>query len=229
MKIFGLLFLTFACATFVFAQKTKVVSKTKKAAVVPSHQRELENAVAKSMRARSLRITTDFIIQGKKVFSRFEYSSPDRFSLFETVDGKVNKEAVEIARQRYQKKDARWIKTRKDYYPLRDQYDSNFPIKLRSKPSDYVKVKSAKVLLSGEEIIDGKKYLKYSYTASYVDFAGFDSAGFAWINVDSGLLERLETRERSLFGPVSAVWNYFYDQEIKIEKPNDFIERDWVD
>ncbi len=79
----------------------------------------------------------------------------------------------------------------------------------------------------GEAVSNEKKYLKYNYAISYKDFDTVES-GIAWINQENELLEKLETENCGLFGATKAVWNYYYDKEIQIEQPKDYIEKDWI-
>ncbi len=224
------LFLIGFCTVGVFAQKTGLASKSNKKAtdLVLTPKRELENAISKSMKAEKFRIKVQGNVLNNEIFSTFEYLSPDRYRFVDTISGKSVKEAIEIAKQRYQKKNDEWVKTRLHYAPLRNQLIAVFPVKLNSKPGDAILVKNVKVNLLGEEYIDEKKYRKFGYSVSYSGWDVVDN-GVAWVNKSSGLLERLETKTDGLLGQTTGVFNYFYDKEIIIDPPKDFIERDWID
>lgn len=218
MKKLTIVIFLFLYTVNIFGQKT---DKTL------SPKQQLENAIAKSKKEKNIRRVIEITIQNKDILSTFAYSAPDKFYLLEKVSGKVVKEAVEIAKQRYQKKDEQWIKTRLDYVPLRDQWEDFFPVKLCSKKKDAIEVKNSKVDFPGEEKMNENAYLKYEFAVTYVDL-DYTDQGTAWINKNSRLLERVETKTVGLFGPVKSFWNYYYNEEINIEAPKDFIERDWV-
>jgi hypothetical protein len=225
-KLFVIIYICFGLSG-VFGQTANKTSKAKKVgqtAINPKNQ--LKNAVAKSKNSKKVRIEIESKIQNKEIASKFERVAPDRFSFVDKVAGKITKEAIEISKQRYQKKGEQWIKTRKDYAPLRDQYDMFFP-NLTSKPDDIIKITKLEVTLSDKETVDGKNYQKYAYSIFYDEMDNVDS-GVAWINDESGLLERLETQTVGLFGAANAVWIYNYDDLIIIDAPKDFIEKDWI-
>lgn len=218
------------CAVGVFAQKTKSTSKAtaKTANSVLTPKKQLENAVIKSKRSEKVRVITEVSLGSNEVVSTFEYAAPDKFYLFEKVSGKTVKEVIEISKQRYQKKNDQWIKTRLDYYPLRDQFGDVFRIKFVSKRDDAIKIKKVTVDSLGEETLNNKKYQKYNYSIFYDD-STFNELGMAWVSDTNGLIERCEVESVGLFGKSKSVWNYIYDKEIKIESPKDFVEKDWVD
>jgi len=225
-KILAGFFISF-CIVNVFGQKTKTESKTNIQVTKSSltAKKQLENAVLKSTKATKVRVTFETNIQNKEITSTFEHLAPNRFYLLEKISGKVNKEIIEIGNQQFRKKDEKWTKIKMDFYSvtLKEQFDIFFPIKLSSKKGDYATVKRAEVNLIGEEVFNESKCRKYRYSVSYKELDSIDS-GVAWINESSGLLERLETEGGGLFGQLKTVWNYFYDKEIKIEMPKDFIE-----
>jgi hypothetical protein len=224
------LFLICFCTVGVLAQKKKTVSKTSEKATesILTPKKELEAAIAKSKQSEKIRVVAEVSLGSNEVVSIFEFSSPDRFHLFEKVSGKVVKEAIEIEKQRYQKKGEQWIKTRLDYVPLRNQFADIFRIKFISNRDDAIKIKNVKVILLGEETLNEKKYRKYGYTIIY-NYSEFNESGIVWVSENAGLLERIETESAGLFGRTKSIWTYIYDKEIKIEPPSDFIEKDWVD
>ncbi|HQU85389.1 MAG TPA: hypothetical protein PKY59_19770 [Pyrinomonadaceae bacterium] len=218
------------CAAGVFAQKTKSTSKSsvKTVSAVLTPKKQLEDAVIKSKRSEKVRVIAELSLGANEVISIFDYVSPDKFYLLEKVSGKTVKEAIEISKQRYQKKNEQWIKTRLDYFPLRDQFGDVFRIKFVSKRDDAIKVKKVTVASLGEATLNDKKYQKYRYSILYDD-STFNESGTAWVNQSNGLLERCEVESVGLFGQSKSVWNYIYDKEIKIESPKVFVEKDWVD
>ena len=203
-------------------------NKTQRPLSANSNPKEqLKNAVLKSQKSQSISVKVELIVQNKQFVTAFEYLAPNRYSLFETTSGIAVKEAVEISRQRFQKKDNQWVKTRKDYFLLREQLDLYFPIKFTSLKSDIIKIKEVKVTYLGEDFSGEKKYSKYQYTISYKGFDNIDS-GVAWVNQTTKFLEKLETENFGLFGATKALFNYHYDKEIKIEEPKNFIVKDWI-
>ena len=213
----------------VFGQKTnKIVPETKKAGTTANPKKQLIGSIERSKKVKKVSITLESKVQNKEISSLFEYVAPNRFHFIDRLFGKVIKEAIEIAGQRYQKKDEQWIKTRKDYLPIRDQYDVNFP-QIVSKPDDVVKINKLEVTLLDKDLIKEKSCQKYRYTITYDDFDNINDSGIAWINDETGLLEKVETETIGFFGPAKSVWNYNYDTDIVIEAPKNFIERDWID
>ncbi len=186
-------------------------------------RKELENAVSKSLKAPKLRVIFETNIQNKEVFSRNDYLSPNRFYLFEKIDGKVTKEIIEVGKEQFRRTDEKWVKMRLDQYiiTLKEQFDLLIPVKFSSKKSDYVQIKRADVNFLGDESLDDKKCRKYEFSVSYIDLDTV-SSGIVWVN-ERGLVERVEVLGGGLFCAVGTVLKYFYDEEIKIEAPKDFI------
>lgn len=187
----------------------------------------LENAIIKSKQARKVRVSVDSSIKGNQISSTFEFLSPNKYKVVDIVSGKVTKIIVEIAKQRYQLFNEKWIKTRKDYFPLRDQVDSFFPIKFRTNPDDIYEIKSSFVEQLEDEKIENRETKKFSYTIKYDGLEIVDS-GIAWVDKKDGLLVQLETNSNGILGQVNGKWKYLYDVEITIEAPKDFVVQDWV-
>lgn len=229
MRRFAVLVLICSLVVVAGAQKTSPAKTGKKSQPKPSQPYdELYVSLLISKKAPRVRAVAEVTLGQNQIVSTFEYLAPDRFRLYETNNGREDKEAVEIARQRYQKKDAQWIKTRLDYLPLRDQFGNVFQLVFSSSRTDVIRVRNVTVDFVGVETKGKIEYRKLSFSTSYNE-PGLDNSGIAWINAKSGLIERIEITGGGLFGRASSVWNYYYDSAIKIEPPTDFIEKDWVD
>lgn len=210
------------------ARPTNAAGSSKPGANNTEAKSYLKDAVAKSKQQKMVSIVVLTKVQGREIISRFEYAEPDRYYMHETDNARVNKEAIEIAGQRYQKKDNQWVKVRKDPFPLREQFDSYFPIKLASTRSDLIKLKNSSVALVKNSDAERLESKMFRYTVTYIDFAPADS-GLVWVNSTTGLLESLETTGHGLFGPAVLTWKYDYSKKVVIEAPKVHIERDWID
>lgn len=229
MKIATLFILL--CAVPIFGQSTKSTSTktTQTAPVIKLTPKDkLKKAVQASQKQKRVSIEAETTVQNKTFLSIAEYIAPDRYTSKDFRDGLLFKEAIEIASQRYQKKDDLWIKVRKDPYPLREQFfDVFFPIKLYSSKGDFIKIKNVSVVELEEITLEEKKYSRYKYTISYREFDWLDS-GIAFVNQLNGMIERLETDNCGLFGSTRATWKYDYEKPVSIAAPKDYIVRDWI-
>lgn len=229
MKIASLLIVL--CAIQLFgqsseSQSTKTARRTPVTKLTPKDK--LKKAVQASQKQRRLSVEVETTIQNKTFLSVTEYVAPDRYSSKESRDGIPFKEALEISGQRYQKKNDQWIKVRKDPFPLREQFELLFPIKLYSLKGDVIKIKSVSVVELDETVSDGKRYSRYKYSISYRELDWLDS-GIAFVNQSNGLMERLENESFGIFGSTTGIWKYDYEKIVTISAPKDYIVRDWID
>lgn len=186
----------------------------------------LAESIALSKRQERVTIRVDVKIQGRDITAHYCFAAPDRYHTSDTENGKILKEAIEISGQRYQRKGDEWVKVRKDPYPIREQIDTWFPIKLNAARDDVFKLRSATVAaLPDNDMADSQKY---SYVVSYHDFDPKDS-GVAWVNSKTNLLQKIQTAGHGLFGLASSVWIYDYQVPVSIEAPKSYVERDWID
>ena len=217
--------LLFLCAVAGFGQQTgKRRAGGAKPAAAVTPKSELQGAIAKTLKAKSLRVVAAVTVQNKEIYSVFEYAAPDRLRLVERAGGEIKKEIVEIANQMFRKEGGKWIKMRMDGYliTLKKQLDTQIPIKLSSKKGDFIVVKNAEVVSDGETVINEKPHRKYDYRIAYHDFDQIDT-GTIWVDASSGRVRRLASAGVGVFGPFSSVWDYYYDEEIKIATPSDFV------
>lgn len=204
----------------------KVTANSQKQSANLANIKVLTAAVALSRSQPDYTITIDTSVQKKSVFGTFRRSG-NRYAMLETRSDGFEKEAIEIAGQRYQRKDKEWVKVRKDPFPLREQVDSYFPLKFISRKSDPIKVKNPVVVHEGEEMVDGLMCEKYRYSVK-VDLLDIVDSGAAWVEKSTGLLKQLEIDSVGIFGPVTSIWKYEYGKANKIEPPQTFVERDWI-
>lgn len=187
----------------------------------------LENAVIKSKQAKSLRVYVEASLGSNQITSTFEFVYPNKYKAVDTVSGKTTKIIIEIAKQRYQLFNEKWIKTREDYFPLREQVDLFFPIKFRSTSDDIYEIKSSFVEQLEDEKFGNRETQKFRYIIKYDGLEIIDS-GIAWIDKKDGILVKLETNSDGILGKTNGIWKYLYDVEVIIEAPKDFVVQDWV-
>ncbi len=187
----------------------------------------LENAVLRSKKVKKVKVYVETSLGNSDISSTFEFLAPNKYKFVDVVSGKISKIAIEIARQRFQLHNEKWIKTKEDYFPIRDQFDSFFPIKFRAESDDIFIVKNVKVEHLEDEKIGNRNTLKFRYEIKYDDPKIID-AGIVWIDEKDELLTQIETESAGFLGRINAKWQYFYDVEIIIEAPKDFIEQDWI-
>lgn len=217
-------------AATVFGQKTRTAqrSKTNPSVRESSAKSKVLTAVERSKQQDVISKRIQISVQGKQLNSLFEFAKPDRFRLFETSPDKEDRESVEIAGQRYMKSKAQWVKVRKDFYPLREQFfDLFFPAQFSPKRGDVFKIKSVSVSPAGTSEQNGTQYEKYAYNVSYSGVSA-DESGVVWISQETGLITLVETTGVGLAGAFTALWTYEYGKKVTIDAPLSFIEKDWI-
>lgn len=165
------------CALSIIGQPARSKStKPKQTTPAPlvTPQEKLKKTILASKKQRRISVTVESTIQNKSFLAIAEYLAPNRYSSKEYRDGILFKESVEIAGQRYHKKDDQWIRVRNDLIPLREQFfDLLFP-QLYSKKGDAIKIKSVTVKELDEITFEGRRYFRYGYSISYFDFDWHD-------------------------------------------------------
>ncbi len=225
------LIIIFSINTFCQSISPNKVSKDRKAItekkLVKNPKTFLENAVLRSKKVEKVKVYVETSLGNSDISSTFEFLAPNKYKFVDVVSGKTTKIAIEIARQRFQLHNEKWIKTKEDYFPLRDQFDLFFPIKFRAENDDIFIITNVKVEHLEDEKIGNRDTLKFRYEIKYDDPKVID-AGIVWIDEKDELLTQIETESAGFLGRVNAKWKYFYDVEIIIKAPKDFIEQDWI-